>query len=93
MIDLDTTVEDTLARNPALASSFVSHRMICVGCAIARFHTLREAALMYNLEPEALLDELLAQLGGRQSASAAAQSSSNHPDAPREEGEFGSASS
>ena len=58
MIDLDSTVEDTLAGNPALASLFVRHRMICVGCAIARFHTIREAALMYQLEPESLLAEL-----------------------------------
>jgi hybrid cluster-associated redox disulfide protein len=58
MIDLNVTVEEALASQPGLASLLVRHHMICVGCDIARFHTLREAALMYHLDPEQLLNEV-----------------------------------
>jgi hybrid cluster-associated redox disulfide protein len=62
MIDLNTTVEDALTSHPELAHLFVRHGMICVGCAIARFHTVTDAAVMYHLEPAALLNELLEHL-------------------------------
>jgi hybrid cluster-associated redox disulfide protein len=58
MIDLDTSIEEALNRHPGLAHLFVRHRMICVGCAIARFHTVRDVALMYQLDPERLLSEM-----------------------------------
>ena len=59
MIDLNMTVEEALACQPRLASLLVHHHMICVGCDIARFHTLREAALMYHLDPDLLLSEFV----------------------------------
>jgi hybrid cluster-associated redox disulfide protein len=58
MIDLNLTVEEAVANQPGLATLFVRHHMICVGCYIARFHTLREAALMYHLDPEQLIEEV-----------------------------------
>ena len=58
MIELDTPIEDVLNRYPELASLFVHHHMICVGCAIARFHSVREAAVMYHLDPDRFLGEL-----------------------------------
>ena len=58
MIDLDTTVEEALVSHPRLASLFVRHHMICVGCDIARFHTLREVALMYHLNLDQLVHEM-----------------------------------
>jgi hybrid cluster-associated redox disulfide protein len=58
MIDLNTTVEEALASQPGLASLLVHHHMICVGCDIARFHTLREAAQMYGIDPDSLLAEM-----------------------------------
>jgi hybrid cluster-associated redox disulfide protein len=58
MLNLTTSVEEALALYPQLARSFVSHHMICVGCDIARFHTIQEAAQMYDLDPAQLLSEL-----------------------------------
>lgn len=58
MIDLNTTVEEALSRHPELASLFVHYRMICVGCEIARFHTVRDVAGMYQLDPDVLLAEM-----------------------------------
>jgi hybrid cluster-associated redox disulfide protein len=74
MITLDSTVEDVLLSNTRLASLFVSHRMICVGCEIARFHTIREAAVMYEIDPALFLDELNQRMLGADATTGA----SNH---------------
>jgi hybrid cluster-associated redox disulfide protein len=66
MIDLNTTVDEVLGAHPELASLFVRHRMICVGCAIARFHTVREVALMYKLDPDDFLGEIHERYGENQ---------------------------
>ncbi len=58
MISMDSTVDDLLTAHPRLASLFVRHHMVCVGCDIARFHTVREAAVMYKIDPEQLRQEL-----------------------------------
>ena len=62
MIELNTAIDDALTSHPGLAHLFVRHHMICVGCAIARFHTISEAAVMYHLDPSQLLTEIQAQL-------------------------------
>lgn len=53
-----TSIDDALTRYPRLATLFLRHHMICVGCDIARFHTVEEAALMYELDPLELLREM-----------------------------------
>lgn len=56
------TVEQTLERFPALAVVFVRRGMACVGCVMAPFDTLADAARAYGTEPGDLLDELAAAL-------------------------------
>ena len=57
-IDPEQIVADLLARRPEAARVFLRRGMACVGCAMAPFMTLREAAACYRLP----LDELLAEL-------------------------------
>ena len=57
MIDLNMTVEEALTAHPALAGLFVRRRMLCVGCDIARFHTLREAVLTYEFDLDEFREE------------------------------------
>jgi hybrid cluster-associated redox disulfide protein len=64
MIEMDMTIDDALDAYPRLANLFVRHHMICVGCGIARFHTLRDAAEMYHLDPEQLRSEIEQVLAG-----------------------------
>ena len=45
-------VADVVAMHPITAEVFVKHRMDCVGCAFARFETVREAAVAQGLDPE-----------------------------------------
>ena len=59
MLTLDTPIDEVLASHPELAEVFVRRRMLCVGCEIGRFHTLRESAQLYSLDPEALLKDLV----------------------------------
>lgn len=54
----DTFVDDLLTTYPQTAEVFVSHAMVCVGCTISSFHTLAEAAALYQLD----IDEFLAEL-------------------------------
>ena len=49
-----------MARWPATAEVFNGHALACVGCALAPFCTVQDAATTYDLSPQALSDELLA---------------------------------
>jgi hybrid cluster-associated redox disulfide protein len=53
-------VADVLQRWPATADVFNAHAMACVGCALAPFCTILDAAGVYKLPPEQFAAELLA---------------------------------
>ena len=52
------TVEETLHRWPATARVFLDHRLACVGCTMAPFERLPEAAGHYGLPEDDFLDEI-----------------------------------
>lgn len=52
-------ITDVLERWPKTADVFHSHTMACVGCAVAPFYSISDAALVYGLVPEQFIDELL----------------------------------
>jgi len=56
----DLPVEQVMARWPATAEVFNGLALACVGCALAPFCTVQDAATTYDLPPEQLFDELLA---------------------------------
>lgn len=47
-----------LKRYPAAVSVFFQHRMACVGCAIADFHTVAQAAALYDTDLAQFTTEL-----------------------------------
>jgi hybrid cluster-associated redox disulfide protein len=55
-------ITDVLERWPATADVFHTHTMACVGCAVASFFTIHDAAEVYGLLPEQFIDELLATI-------------------------------
>jgi hybrid cluster-associated redox disulfide protein len=57
-------VADVLAEWPATAAVFAGYRMACVGCAMAPYETVAEAAAKYRVP--------LARLANRLAAAAAA---------------------
>lgn len=48
-----------LERWPQTANVFHNHAMACVGCAVASFYSITDAALVYGLSPERFVDELM----------------------------------
>ena len=54
----DMTVEEVLTRWPQTADVFNRHNMACVGCPVAPFYTVAEAAAVYQLSAEAFVSEL-----------------------------------
>lgn len=55
-------IEELLTAWPRAAAVFFRHHMACVGCAMSRFESLREAAETYGLETEDFLAELNAAI-------------------------------
>ena len=58
MLSQDSSVDTILNLWPRTVICFVNRRMLCVGCELARFHSLREAALACGVD----LDDLLCEL-------------------------------
>jgi len=53
------TVAETFTRSPETAPVFHRFGMACVGCTMAPFETLEEAASAYGLDVQTLLSELI----------------------------------
>lgn len=54
----EMTVAEVLVKWPQTTRVFHRHNMACVGCAVAPFYTIADAADIYNLS----LDQFLAEL-------------------------------
>lgn len=57
-IGLEDMVDDVLRRRPATFRAFLDHKMRCIGCPIACFHTIDEACRAHHVEPNAFLSAL-----------------------------------
>ena len=55
------TIERLLSARPRAATVLLRHGMACVGCPMARFETLTEAAREYRLELSELIHEVRSQ--------------------------------
>lgn len=61
-IDPDMTVDEIMRRWPATIRVFIRHRMLCIGCPIGAFHTVRDACDAHQLDEDSFLRELLAAM-------------------------------
>ena len=57
-IEMDTLVEDVMRRHPATIRVFLDHKMSCVGCPIACFHTVEDACREHGVEAMGFLAAL-----------------------------------
>jgi hybrid cluster-associated redox disulfide protein len=57
-IPIEMILEEVFEMWPATVKVFILHRMACVGCPMARFTTIAEAAKIYNLPLDSFLHEL-----------------------------------
>ncbi len=58
----DLPLSDLMKDWPETRSVFIRHQMLCVGCLVAPFHTVRDACLEYGLNIDAFYEELIATL-------------------------------
>ena len=56
--DPDLPLASLMDRWPAVIGVFLRHRMLCVGCPIAPFHTVTDACREYGLDEKTFLAEL-----------------------------------
>lgn len=59
-IEAQQTVDDIMRRWPATIRVFLGHRMRCVGCPIAGFHTVEDACREHGANQDRFLSELQA---------------------------------
>lgn len=57
-ITLDTTIYELLIQYPQVAALFVHNHMVCVGCPMGIFDTIREAALYHHVDPQKFYEQL-----------------------------------
>ncbi len=65
---LELTIAELLTTWPATMTVFLQRRMECVGCVMARFETVDEAAVNYAIPAPVLLAEIYAAIGAAGSA-------------------------
>lgn len=63
-IDPDMSLDEIMRRWPATVSVFMKRRMSCVGCPIASFHTIVDAAEEYHLDEDQFAEELALAISG-----------------------------
>lgn len=63
----DLTVAEIMSRWPATIGVFIAHDMHCVGCPIAIFHSIADAAQEHHLD-EAPLSEAIREVISRATA-------------------------
>lgn len=61
--DPDLALGDLMTAWPATIPVFLRHRMLCVGCLIAPFHTIADACAEYGLDEAEFTAELRAAIG------------------------------
>ena len=60
---VEMTIEDVVDRWPETALVFHRHNMACVGCPVAPFYTIADAASVYGLDAEVFVTELRDVMG------------------------------
>jgi len=57
-ITKDMDISSIVQRYPQTVRVFLSHGLMCIGCAAARFENLEQGALAHGIDVEALLKDL-----------------------------------
>lgn len=65
---LDMHMDEIMRRWPQTIKILLRHRLLCVGCPIAAFHTIEDACREHGLDKEILTNELIAAIASRHEA-------------------------
>lgn len=61
-IDPEMTVDEIMRRWPATIRVFIRNRMLCIGCPIGVFHTVKDACDAHRIDEDNFSGELLAAM-------------------------------
>ena len=59
-LDSEMTMDALMRRWPSTIPVVIRHGMLCVGCPIGRFHTVREACRAHQMDEALLIRDLIA---------------------------------
>lgn len=62
--DPELTLAEIMQRWPQAIAVFLDRKMLCVGCEVSPFHTIRDACLEYDLDEEEFTAALKAAISG-----------------------------
>ncbi len=65
---LDMHMDEIMRQWPQTIKILLRHRLLCVGCPIAAFHTIEDACREHGLDKEILTNELIASIASRHEA-------------------------
>jgi hybrid cluster-associated redox disulfide protein len=57
-ITAEMTIGEVLKQYPESLKVFLSHGLMCVGCAVARFENIRQGATAHGINVDALIKDL-----------------------------------
>ena len=57
-ITKDLNLSQVVRDHPATVPVFLSHGLMCIGCAAARFESIEQGALAHGLDVDALISDL-----------------------------------
>jgi len=57
-IDLDMSVDDIMCARPETITVFLRNKMLCIGCILAPFHNVSDAALAHDLDEAEIMSQL-----------------------------------
>jgi hybrid cluster-associated redox disulfide protein len=69
-LDPSMTVDEIMRRWPATIRPFIQNRMLCIGCPIGIFHTVKDACEEHGVEEASFWRELLAAMRAGEQADA-----------------------
>ena len=58
VITEDMRIGETLQKYPQTLKVFLTHGLMCVGCAVARFENIRQGAEAHGISVDALIQDL-----------------------------------
>jgi hybrid cluster-associated redox disulfide protein len=57
-VNAEMTIGEVLKKYPESLKVFLSHGLMCVGCAVARFENIRQGATAHGINVDALIKDL-----------------------------------
>ena len=57
-ITAEMRIGDVVKKYPQTVKVFLSHGLMCVGCAVARFENIRQGAEAHGIDVDALIQDL-----------------------------------